>query len=122
MEPISAGIVAGGSILSGLISSYFTSAAAEQATQAAQRAQDQNYQLAMKESEKEDKRFNIQHAMENMKMKLFKENQAWTQKNAEEEKQANLALGFANRLSSMGDAGLARGQNLSGAWAAQKKL
>jgi hypothetical protein len=125
MEPISLGaaaIIGGGSLLSGLISSFFNSQAADEATSAAKEAQNQNYQLAMQERADNKERFSIQQAMENMKMKLFKENQEWTQENADEEKQASRAMGFANRLVSFGNSGNERGKGLASTWAQQSKL
>lgn len=119
MEPVSAAIMGGGQLLSGLVSSYFTYQAQEQALEANRRAQDMNYEIAQQNRADEDKRFSLQNALENMKFKLYKEGQEWSQQEQEDAKKTNMAFSVANNIANMGREGASRGQDLANSWAQQ---
>ena len=122
MEPLSAGIIAGGALLSGLVSGLFGISAADQSVAAQRESNMLNYGLAQEEQAEDTRRFNISNALANLRIKMEKEQMEWTKEQAAEAKQAQQALGFSNRLVQLGNEANLRGQGLAGQWAAQSKL
>jgi len=122
MEPISAAILAGSELLSGLISSHFIGAAGEESAAAQREAQRLNMSLAEREMEESTRRFDLQQALEKMKYRLYKENQDWTKEQTEAKRQEEQALNFSNRLVGLSNSANLRGQGLASSWATQARL
>lgn len=119
---IAGGIMAVGSIVGGLISSYGAGKAGEMSVAAQNEANMLNYQMFQEQSAEEKRRFGIQQALERLKMRLYKEEKDFTEQELLDNKAYSRANDFSNRIIGLSDRARIGSTTSAQAWAGQSQL
>lgn len=122
-EPITAAIISGSAVLlSGFMGLYGGMKGAEMSAAAQREANELSLSMWQDQHAEEKKRFNVAKALENLRLRLYKEDREFSKKEYLEDKRYQRMNDYANNLLSLSTRGEQRAITSQSRWAAQAQM